>query len=409
MSLTFDQQMNVLSRGCATVVHECDLTQIIHYHFVGAPFIGLVTQEIQKKRDEAKKKRDEAKVASNLNKHPKTNKVPLKVSFDDDEGWKMVYELAELSIAETYVVEEIIKKQRVFLITRVQSDDIYNPHPYIANLERELAFGEESCRVGQELAKHRNKLIHALNGNIKQVGDTYVHDGNILTWSEESIKRLTLQQYNACYGESKEIVDYVSLLNELDMFENRKITTNFEMTTTTTGLVSILIKDVKIFASGKGSNRKKVKKNASAKLLRKLLAEYYFNLTLPLSMKMTNIFPQIPRMQSEFKENTKRNSKTHKHDNSKRSILLQNKGLVEAARHRVDFEKHNKLQKIYAIQRKQEQVKTDAIIAQLQTFYSNRDIANLQWKIPVDVRFGDFQEFLDAIEGFFFRGCEEAN
>jgi len=199
MSLTFDQQMNVLSRGCATVVHECDLTQIIHYHFVGAPFIGLVTQEIQKKRDEAK-------VASNLNKHPKTNKVPLKVSFDDDEGWKMVYELAELSIAETYVVEEIIKKQRVFLITRVQSDDIYNPHPYIANLERELAFGEESCRVGQELAKHRNKLIHALNGNIKQVGDTYVHDGNILTWSEESIKRLTLQQYNLVMVNQKKLL-----------------------------------------------------------------------------------------------------------------------------------------------------------------------------------------------------------
>jgi len=394
MSLTFDEQLNILSHGCKTIVHECNLTQVIHYHFVGAPFIGLMSHELRKQRDEQK-------VIANLNKHPKANKVPLKFSYNDDEGWTMVYELAELSIAETFVVEEIIKKQRIFLTTRVQSDDIFNPHPCIANLGKELAFGEESCRVGQELAKHRNKLIHALTGNIKQVGDTYVHDGNILTWSEESINRLILQQYNASFGESKDTCDYVSLVNELDMFENKKITTNFEMTTTTTGLVSMCVRDKKIYASGKGSNKKKVKVSASANLLRKLLATYYFDLTLPLSMKMKNIFSQVPRMQSDFKENTKRDNKTHKHDNSKRSILLKNKGLVEAARHRENFEKHNKLQKIYAIQRKQEQVKTDALVAQLQMFYSNRDIAQLQWKIPVDVRFGDFQEFLDAIEGFF--------
>jgi hypothetical protein len=385
MALTFDQQLRILSNGCETVVHECELTKIIHYHFVGAPFIGLVSHDIQKKRDEEK-------IARNLVKHPKSNKIPLKISFNDEEGWKMVYELAELSIAETYVVEQVIKKQRIFLTTRVQSDDIFNPHPFIANLEKELAFGEESCRVSQELAKHRNKLIHALNGNIRQVGDTYVHDGNICEWTEETIKRLTLQQYNACFGESKEKVDFVSLVNELDMFENKKLTFNFEMTTTTTGLVSVMIREEKVFGTGKGSNKKKVKANACENLLRKLLSTYYFNFILPLDLKFQNIFSKIPRMQSAIKEDTKRDSKTRKHDNSKRSILLQNKGLIEEARKQSAFEKYNKLQKIYAIQRKQEKVKTDAVIAQRQTLYSNRDNANQQWKIPVDGRLGDFQE-----------------
>jgi hypothetical protein len=394
MALTFDQQLTILSRGCETIVHECEMTKIIHYHFVGAPFIGLMSPDI-------KKCRDEERVKKNLVKHPRKNVTPVVVSFNDEEGWKMVYELAELSIADTYLVEEIIKKQRIFLTRYQHFNDAFDPRPHFSNLGKELVFGEESCRMRQELAKHRSKLIHALNGNIVQIGDTYIHDGHIVNWSEESVNILKTRQYNECFGEAKEKIDYVSLLNEIDMYENRRITSNFEMTTQTNGMISIMVRDEKVYASGKGPNKRKVKYNASANLLRKLLQTYYFNLNYPLSSKVKNIFPILPRMQCDVKENTKRDSKTKKHDNSKRSILLKNKGHEEIAKKHEKFEQHNKLQKIYAIQRKQEQAKVDNIVAQLQTMYTNRDIANLQWKIPVDVRFGDFQEFLDAIEGFF--------
>jgi hypothetical protein len=394
MGLTFEQQLNILSKGVETVVHDCNLTKIIHYHFVGAPFRGLVSHDIQKKRDEKK-------IQDNLVKHPKVNQTPLKVSFNDEEGWKMVYELAELSIAETFVVEEVLKKQRVFLTSRVV-DDPFDPNPHFEYIDREIVFGEENCRLRQELAKHRNKLIHALNGNIHQVGDSYRSDGNVYYWDEETIKRLTLQQYNRCVGNRKpnEEIDYVSLLNMLDMHENKKITLNFEMTTMTVGMVSIMIRDERVFATGRANCKKKVKINASHNLLKKLMSTYCFNLNTNLSMKMLDIFPieGIPKMQSTFKEDTKRNSKTVKHDNSQRSIVLQNKGHEKYAKNCAKKEDLRRLNKIYAIQRKQEKVKVDKIIAQLQTSYG---VAKLEWKIPVSVNFGDFQEFLNTAENFF--------
>jgi len=396
MALTFDQQLNILSKGFETVVHECNLTKIIHYHFVGAPFRGLVSHDIQKKRDDEK-------IQKNVAKHPKANKIPLKVSYNDDEGWKMVYELAELSIAETYVVEEIIKKQRIFLTSRVITQDPFDPNPHIFNLEREIIFGEESCRARQELAKHRNKLIHALNGNIYQVGDTYVSDGVVYLWTEEQIKSRILQQYQHSLGLKKpaQDIDYVSLLNELDMYENKKLTLSFEMMTPTSGRAAMIVRDDYVCAYGTGSNKKKVKLLSSYKLLKKLLSSYYFGITSNLKMKLSGIFiVETPKMQSEFKEDTRRNSKTIKHDNSKRSILLQNKGHEKFARKHADNEEYKRLQKIYSIQRKQEKVKTDAIIAQLQSLDGN-DIADLEWKVPVNVTFGDFQEIIDSMENFF--------
>jgi len=392
-SLTFTEQLNILSKGVETVVHDCPLTRVIHYHFVGAPFSGLRSYATQQKRTEDK-------IQRNLVKHPKKNKMPVKVTYNNEEGWKAVYKLAELSIADTYVVEDIIRRQRNFLTSRILISDPFDPNPHFDGLKQELVFGEESSRARLELAKHRNKLQHALNGNIIQVGDTHVSDGYIVVWEEESIKRLTLKQYINCTG-NKETVDYVSLLNELDMFENKGITCNFEMTKLNTGMVSMMVREVKIFATGRGSSKSKIKSNASFNLLKKLMSTYYFNLKIGLNMKMRNIFPEVAVMQSEFKEDTKRNNKTKKHDNSKRSELLQNKGHTENARQHLKFEQHNKLKKIYAIQRKQDQVKTDKLIAQLQTCYANRDLAKLQWSVPVDVRFGNFEEFLETLSAFF--------
>nr|WPR17969.1 MAG: capsid protein [Skomarfal virus 36] len=394
MALSFAQQLDILSKGVETIVFDCDETQIIHYHFVGAPFRGLVAHNI-------KKQRDDDKIAKSFTKRPKANKIPLKISYNEEEGWKAVYTLAELSIADTYLVEEVIRKQRKHLISRTIVVDPYDPHPFITRMKDEISFGEISCRESQELAKHRNKLMHALNGNIIQAGETRFEDGRIVTWTAESIEKLIKKQYMFCCGEVKEKINFVSLVNELDMFENRKITFNFEMTTPSTGLVSIMVRNAKIFSTGKGLCKSKIKLNACYNLLQKLLSSFYFDLNTGLKMKMSNIFPMVAQLQSAIKEDTKRNSKTIKHDNSHRSLILQNKGHVEFARQHAKFEQHNKLQKIYAMQRKQDAVKTEKLIAQLQTFYANRDIANLQWKVPVDVRFGDFQEFLDAVEGFF--------
>jgi len=394
MALSFKQQIQILSKGIETIVHECDQTKVSHYHFVGAPFRGLLSQDTQKRRESEK-------IERNLNRSPKhrEGKVALKLAFDNEEGWKMVYELAELSIAETYVVEEVIRKQRIFLYNRHHHYDPYDPQPCIARLDEEIVFNEESHRVLHELAKHRNKLMHSLNGNIRQVGDSYVSDGDIKLWTEEDIREMTRRQFALCLGISDETIDYVSLLNELDSFENRRKTCEYEQTTPNSGIVSVKIREERVYATGTGQNKKIIKTEAHKMLLQKLLSTYYFGVLGRLDMKLRKIFP--PTMQSGVKENTKRDNKTHKHDNSQRSLKLQNSGHIEAARKHAQYEKFCKLQKIYAIQRKQDKVKTDKLIAQLQTLHHNSDLANLEWQLPVNVKFGDFQEFLDSIENLF--------
>jgi hypothetical protein len=395
MALTFKQQLNILSKGFESIIHDCPLTKIIHYHFIGAPFRGLVSHDIQRKREEKR-------IEDNLNKHPKKNKIPLKISYNDDEGWKMVYEIAELSIAETYVVEEVIKKQRVFLTRRVVEDH-FDPNPYFESLDREINFGEEAFRVRQEMAKQRNKLMHALNGNIIQVGDKFVSDGYIREWSEDVVKRLTLQQYMRCFGIQNEDVDYVSLLNELDLCENKKVTIIFELITPKSGMISMMIREERIYASGNENNKKKIKALVSRLLLQKLMKTFYFALGTRgrLDMKFSKIFPEeIPTMQSVFKENTKRDNKTRKHSNDNRSLLLKNKGLEEYGRRHEKKEEFIRLHKIYQIQQKQEEAKTEKLIAQLQGKYINDDTAQLQWSIPVNVKFEDFQEFVNSMGNF---------
>jgi energy-coupling factor transporter ATP-binding protein EcfA2 len=153
MSLTFEQQLNILSYG-----HRIDLENgFSHYHFIGAPFCGLYKKKTTKNQEFKKiGKKVEAK-------------VPLKVSFDNEEGWKMVYEIAELNIGQTYLVEEIVKRQRRFLVERVKNDDPFDPHPYINKLDDELLFALQATSVLESMAKQRNKLIHSLNGNIDSI------------------------------------------------------------------------------------------------------------------------------------------------------------------------------------------------------------------------------------------------
>ena len=153
MSLTFKQQLNILSVG-----HRTDLENgFSHYHFVGAPFCGLYTKK-------STKNQEIKKIAKKVVKE-----VPLKVSFNEDEGWKMVYETAKLNIGQTYLIEEIVKRQRRFLVQRVKADDPYDPQPYFNKLDDELLFALQATSVLESMAKQRNKLIHSLNGNIDSI------------------------------------------------------------------------------------------------------------------------------------------------------------------------------------------------------------------------------------------------
>jgi len=289
MSLTFEQQLNILSRGCETVVHECAETRVSHFHFVGAPFRGLMSHDLRVKREKEKYDRNVIKASKQI------TKTAVKVSFDEEEGWKMVYEMAELSYKDTFVVEQVIVQQRRFLLRRIKSDDPYNPHPFIERLDEEIAFSENSARVINELAKHRNKLIHALNGNIHQVGDAYVDDGEVRHWTEEQVQAMIRKQFSFCIGVPTEEIDYVSLLYELDSLENRKITVIFDMVTAGTGQASVQIRDERVYATGYGKNKKLAKIDTCKNLLEKLLSSYYFGCLGRISMIIENFPPQVTK------------------------------------------------------------------------------------------------------------------
>jgi len=162
MSLTFEQQLNILAAGHVTAVGN----DFYHYHFVGAPFCGLYKKKLTKNGLEKKKKNTQMK-----------KKTPaLKIAFNQEEGWKMVYKLAKLNIGQTYVVEEVVKKQRLFLIQRIMNTDPYDPNPYFESLEDEMLFALQASTILEEMAKQRNKLIHALNGNIDSYNNTYLNE-----------------------------------------------------------------------------------------------------------------------------------------------------------------------------------------------------------------------------------------
>jgi len=160
MSLTFEQQLNILAAGHMTAVGD----DFYHYHFVGAPFCGLYKKKLTKNGVEKK------------NKITQLKKTPaLKVTFNEEEGWKMVYELAELNIGQTYVVEDVIERQKLFLIQRTTDTDLFNPNAFYESLEDEMLFALQASTVLEEMAKQRNKLIHALNGNIDSYNNTYLN------------------------------------------------------------------------------------------------------------------------------------------------------------------------------------------------------------------------------------------
>jgi energy-coupling factor transporter ATP-binding protein EcfA2 len=150
--LSFEDQLKVLAAGHITAVDD----GFTHYHFVGAPFSGLY----RKKYTEGQKNRHILKRIANPKK-------PLKITYNDDIGWDMVYELAELNIGQTYVIEEVIKKQRKFWSFETMTpmfDRNWQPYNII-----EQHFEYEASRLLEELAKQRNRIMHALNGNIDTI------------------------------------------------------------------------------------------------------------------------------------------------------------------------------------------------------------------------------------------------
>lgn len=395
MQLTFEQQLNLLSRGVETVVFESNETTIAHYHFTGVSFNGLVSWDIREKRMREK-------LANNMTKRPtkkNVTKTPVRVAFDAEEGWDVDYDLNSCSVADTLLVEEVIRRQRKFKFEKrsQQSEDAKNPISFIENMDLEMIEDQENARMLKELAAHRNALIHALNGNIFKtvilVGDTYVSDGHSYVYTQEMIDSLLQKQIRNYTGQPSSDANFSVMISELDAKINKCRTLKYEEVSTESISASMKIRDQILVAIESGKNKKIRKQKADRKLLEKLLSTY----VLCVDHRFHEaVF--VPVMQSTEKEDTKRDNKTHKHDNSERSRILSNKGLDQYAFKRKLYEEYRLKQRIYKKQSKQEQKKIDKMIARLETQIASNDIADLQWKLPVDVRFGDFDDFLTKIK-----------
>jgi len=152
MSLTFDQQLDILARRAGYINNHGD--GYISYHFVGANFNGLY-----------KKTPTKTSVCKKIVERTLNPQKLFKVSINEEEGWKMVYELAELNVGQTLYAEEVIQKQRKFLIDRYKSIDPDNLTSYFENVDKELSFALQANSMLEQLAEQRNRLMHALNGN----------------------------------------------------------------------------------------------------------------------------------------------------------------------------------------------------------------------------------------------------
>jgi len=199
MSLTFQQQLDILANQARYV--ENHNNGFISYHFVGANFIGLYN-----------KKQTQSQSINNIIKKTLEPKKPLTVSYDEEEGWKMVYELAELNIGQTYVIEDLIRKQRKFIYKRVVCDDPYDPRPYLINIDDELLFAEQANNTLKQLAKQRNKLIHALNGNIETV-KLYPLDEALTDFKNKFIQKNFF--YTTDFGDRKDFLPLEKTLNNI--------------------------------------------------------------------------------------------------------------------------------------------------------------------------------------------------
>nr|UZO29911.1 MAG: RNA-dependent RNA polymerase [Harg calici-like virus] len=193
MSLTFQQQLKILAVGNSTAVGD----GFYHFHFVGAPFSGLYRKKssVQQKKKSFKKKEQ--------------IKVPLRVSYNDDEGWNIVYEEAKLNLGQTYLVEEVIKKQRLFLIRRAEGEDPYDPTPNIKMIDDELLFAIQASTTLEAMARQRNKLIHSLNGNIDTFNFYSVNEALI----DFNNKYLTSNFY--CFNDFNDCKDFTPLTRNL--------------------------------------------------------------------------------------------------------------------------------------------------------------------------------------------------